>query len=187
MSVYPGTVVKKGDLSGEQFLQGIFMATNGLVMSQLNEITGIGTPAIQNWVSRGFIARPIDRRYSKDTTARIFIINALRQNMELADIKKLLIYVNGRADDRKDDIIPESTLYSYMCEIVFNKKFAYNTVNELIEDTLTVYEERVKGAKQRLKTALEIICLNYLSSKLQKRSSVLLEQINPSNIFGESL
>ena len=187
MSVYPGTVVEKGNLSGEQFLQGIFMATSGLVMSQLNEITGIGTPALQNWVSRGFIARPIDRRYSKDTTARIFIINALRQNMELADIKKLLIYVNGRADDRKDDIIPESTLYSYFCKIVFDEKFAYNCVNELIDKVLEDYSEKISGSKSRLKTALEIICVNYLAGKLAKRSNQLLNDITGQNIFGEEL
>jgi len=187
MHYYPGTLVEKTDLSGEQFLQGIFIATNGLVMRQLNEITGINTPAIQNWVSRGFISRPIQKRYSKDSVARIFIINELRTTMSLDDIKKLLVFVNGRVGDSQDDIIPESTLYSYFCKIVFDEKFAYNCVNELIDKVLEDYSEKISGSKSRLKTALEIICVNYLAGKLAKRSNQLLNDITGQNIFGEEL
>lgn len=177
MAVYPGTTVNKSDLSGKQFLDGIFMATNGLIMQQIREITGLNTPAVQNWVARGFISRPIAKRYSKDTTARIFIINELRNTMNLEDIKKLLIYVNGDPESRSDDIIAESELYSYFCEIVFNKNFAFNTVNELIEQVTANYSEKIGGAKNRLKTALEIICINHLAGKLSKRSNELLETI----------
>lgn len=187
MNLYPGTLVEKTNLSGEQFLQGIFMATNGLVMRQINEITGVATPAIQNWVSRGFISRPEQKRYSKDTTARIFIINELRATMSLENIKKLLVYVNGRVNDSSDNIISESLLYAYFCKIIFDKRFAFNCVNELIDEVIADYNEKISGAKLRLKTALEVICINYLAGKLTKRSNDLLHGISQQNIFGEIL
>jgi hypothetical protein len=39
----------------------------------------------------------------------------------------------------------------------------------------------------RLKTALEIICVNYLANDLLTRSKVVMEQIEEKNIFGEQL
>lgn len=187
MIFYPGTVVEKKELSGAQFLQGIFIAGNGLVMRQLNEITGVATPAIQNWVARGFISRPDQKRYSKNSVARIFIINELRTTMSLDNIKKLLVYVNGRVGDNTDDIIEESELYAYFCEIIFDEKFSFNSVNELIDQVIANYSERVGGAKLRLKTALEIICINHLAGKLSKRTNQLLQGISQQNIFGETL
>jgi hypothetical protein len=38
----------------------------------------------------------------------------------------------------------------------------------------------------RLKTALEIICVNYLANDLLTRSKVVMEQIDGTNVFGES-
>ena len=102
---YPGTTTTKTELSGKQFIDGIFLATSGLVMSQLNELTGLKTPALQNWVNRGFLSRPENKKYNKEQTARILIINFLKQGMSLDDISKLLFFVNGKTDDLGDDII----------------------------------------------------------------------------------
>ena len=88
MNTYPGTNVKiKQGISGKRFLSGLFMGSSGIVMSQLNEITDLKTPTVQNWVSRGFVPHPINKRYSKDATARIFIINSMRNIMPLEDPK----------------------------------------------------------------------------------------------------
>lgn len=184
---YPGTTVQRSDLSGKQFIEGIFLATQGLVMSQLNEITGIQTPAIQNWVNRGFIARPENRRYNKDMTARIFIINILRETLTLDEICKLLVYVNGRAGDKNDDIIPESELYAYFCDIVFDQDFSFGAIPKLIEKQLENYTEKMSGAKQRLKTALEIMCTAYRASNLLCVTREKLANITNDNIFGETL
>lgn len=184
---YPGTTVQKSDLSGKQFLEGIFLATQGLVMSQLNEITGIQTPAIQNWVNRGFIAHPENRRYNKDMTARIFIINILRETLTLDEICKLLVYVNGRAGDTNDDIIPESQLYAYFCDIVFDRDFSFEQIPKLIEKQLEKYTEKMNGAKQRLQTVLEIMCTAYRASNLLCVTREKLANITNDNIFGETL
>ena len=110
MQLYPGTTVqKKKGVSGKQFLSGLFMGSGGIVMQQLNELTGLKTPTVQNWVSRGFMPHPINKRYSKDATARIFIINALRNTMTLEDIKKLLIFVNGNPETAQTILFPKAS------------------------------------------------------------------------------
>ena len=188
MAVYPGTTVTvKGNVSGKQFLSGLFMGNGGIVMQQLNALTGIKTPTLQNWVSRGFIPHPQNKRYTKDATARIFIVNAMRDTMSLEEIKKLLIYVNGNPDNREDDIIPESALYGYFCEVIFDENFSFKRVNELIAKVIANYEEKLREAKHRVKTALEIICVNYLANDLLSRSKTLLNSIEEKNIFGEEI
>lgn len=187
MAVYPGTTVNKTELSGKQFLNGIFIGTNGLVMQQIKELTDLNTPAIQNWVSRGFVPHPVNKRYSKDATARIFIINVLRETMTLEDIKKLLIYVNGNPESREDDIIPESKLYSYFCDIVFNESFSFKNITQLVKQAVAGYKERVQNAKERLEKTLEIICTNYLASNLLTTSKTLLSSLENSNILGEQI
>lgn len=188
MNNYPGTnvAIKKG-VSGKQFLNGLFMGSSGIVMSQLNEITGLKTPTVQNWVLRGFIPHPVNKRYSKDATARIFIINVLRSIMNLDDIKKLLIFVNGNPEDQADDIIPESALYGYFCEVIANENFSFKRVNELIDGVIASYEEKLKDAKSRVKKALEVICINYLACDLQARSKEIMASIEDKNIFGKQL
>ena len=187
MTVYPGTTVLRSDLNGKQFLNGIFMGTSGIVMQQLKELAGVTTPAVQNWVSRGFIPRPINKRYTKDVTARIFIINVLRNTMSLEDIKKLLVFVNGNAESHDDDIIPESELYSYFCEVVFCEEFSYKTVSNLVLKVTADFKEKYEGAKQRLQKALEIICINHLANNLLNKSQKLLSKVETNNIFGQTI
>lgn len=184
---YPGTTVEKGDLSGKQFLDGVFLATNGLVMSQLNELTGLKTPTLQNWVARGFLSRPQNKKYDKDQTARILIINAVRNVTSLDDIKKTLFYLNGRAGDKADDIIPESELYAYFCDAVFDDRFSYKTVETLIREKTSDYSEKFSGAKARLEKVLAALCYFYLSDKLLIRANEILNSFTTKNILGEEI
>lgn len=184
---YPGTTAEKGDLSGKQFLDGVFLATNGLVMSQLNELTGLKTPTLQNWVARGFLSRPQNKKYDKDQTARILIINAVRNVTSLDDIKKTLFYLNGRAGDKTDDIIPESELYAYFCDAVFDDRFSYKTVETLIREKTSDYSEKFSGAKTRLEKVLAALCYFYLSDKLLIRANEILNSFTTKNILGEEI
>ena len=188
MTFYPGTTVeRKAGVNGKQFLNGLFMGNSGIMMQQLNELTGIKTPTVQNWVARGFLQRPVNKRYSKNATARIFIINTLRNTMTLEEIKKLLIFVNGNPENVDDDIIPESKLYGYFCEIIENENFSFKRVNQLIDELLACYNEKLSQAKERLRTALEIICVNFLANDLLTRSQDLLVNVEQKNIFGERM
>ena len=95
MKRYPGMVIQMTDKSGKEYLKSLFTDEKGLSMSQLNAITGVGTPTIQNWYQRGFVSRPVNKRYDIDQVARIFIINMLRFTTSLDDIKALLKYITA--------------------------------------------------------------------------------------------
>ena len=70
---FPGTTIEKTKSDGKTFLGGMFIGTGGLVMKQICALTGLNTPAIQNWVNRGWISHPVGKTYNKDQVARIFI------------------------------------------------------------------------------------------------------------------
>lgn len=182
---YPGTTIEYTGLSGRDFLNGTFIATSGLYMQQVCEISGLATPAIQNWVARGFIAHPINRRYDKNALARILLINSLRGALPLESIKRLLTYVNGSPENRLDDVIPESELYSYVCDIVFDKSFASNTIETLTDKAICDYDEKITGAKERLKNTLHIILNVFLAEKTLKTATDEIDNLPHSNVLGE--
>ncbi|HAN22019.1 MAG: hypothetical protein A2Y15_01200 [Clostridiales bacterium GWF2_36_10] len=171
----PGTILKKkamGDVNGMVFLDKIFFITDGIMLSQIREIAGIDSSTLQNWIKRGWVSNPTNKRYTKDQLARILIINMLRKNTQLERIDYLLRYINGNPDSREDDIIPESLLYEYITCII--DKIAESSGAETgievvsmkkhIDSCIQDYHEPFSGASKRLKKALEIIVLSYYSS-----------------------
>ena len=182
---YPGTTIEYTGLMGREFLNGTFIATSGLVMQQVCEISGLITPTVQNWVTRGFIAHPINRKYDKNALARILLINSLRGALPLESIKRILTYVNGSPENRADDIIPESELYSYVCDIIFDSSFSIGTADDLIDRAINDYRESIPCAKERLRTALHIIMNVFLAEKALTQAKNAIDSLPHSNILGE--
>jgi hypothetical protein len=105
--------------------------------------------------------------------------------MQLDKISSLIQYINGRVNDREDDIIEDSVLYDYICRIL-DKLMTYdvcslgsirNTIAEVTED----YNESITGARERLTNALEIIVIAYYASLIKKHSDTMLEELFSSN------
>lgn len=180
----PGTVIPVENGSGPvgaEFLTRIFSVTSGLMLSQIKEITGLDTPALQNWVKRGWVSSPVGKRYNIDQVARILIINMLRDAFQLEKIAFIMSYINGKVDDASDDIIPESVLYDYICCIIdkcqscdFNNK---ENLNQLILECTNDYTEVIPGSTERLHNALEIIILAYESAQIKMKAENLLNMI----------
>ena len=175
----PGTVIpieKSTGPGGEGFLHGIFAATSGLMLSQVREITGLDTPALQNWVKRGFVSPPEGKRYGIEQVARILIINMLRDVLQLEKIAFLLAYLNGNVYDHADDIVPESVLYDYICRIRYACGGAWSEADaeEAVKSCTGDYVEKIPGATQRLHQALMIILLALKSAQLKKEAENLL-------------
>ena len=171
----PGTVIpieKSTGPGGEGFLRGIFAATSGLMLSQVREITGLQTPALQNWVKRGFVEPPENKRCNIDQVARILIINMLRDVLQIERIAYLLSYLNGSVYDRADDIIPESILYDYICRIRYacGGAWSEHDAEEAISICTVDYIEKIPGATQRLHQALKVILLALKSSQLKREA-----------------
>ena len=179
----PGTLmdkVKMGNVTGLEFLDKIFYITDGIMLSQIREICGIDGSTLQNWTKRGWVSNAHNKRYGKDQLARILIINMMRDSMQLERIAALLTYVNGRAGDKTDDIIPESLLYDYLCRIIDELVEGGDdgdNVKKLISRTLSPYEECAPGARRRLENACEIIIYAYYSSLVKQKANSVYDRI----------
>ena len=104
----PGTKLKKADLdgaTGKAFLKKVFLFSDGVMLSQIRDISGIDGSTLQNWTKRGWVENSVQKKYNMDQVAHILIINMLRSCIQLDHISFLIQYINGRVDDRSDDII----------------------------------------------------------------------------------
>ena len=72
----PGTSLEyKGEGSMFSMLLPIIRAGDGLTLSQVCSITGLEPSTIQNWVKRGYVARPVKKKYRERQLARILMIS----------------------------------------------------------------------------------------------------------------
>lgn len=154
--------------------------TGGFTLSQLAEISGLESTTIQNWVKRGWIEPPKDRRYGEASIARVLIINMLKGAMQLSNIVSLMSYINGKVDDRRDDAIPDGELYSILCSVTEKIDKGGNLSNEtvvsVIDEQIKDYEEPFSGGKEKLRNALNIMMLAHISSNLKNQADEMLKQ-----------
>ena len=183
----PGTtlpVTKEAPEDAFASLSPIFAVSGGgLLLSQVTEMTGLGASTIQNWVKRGWVSSPVNKRYSEVQVSRILLINLLRPAMRLEKIVRLLRYLNGSVDSREDDIIPEPKLYSLLCAMLFElsgcDKITHESIVTLIESRLEGYEGPVPDAAERLKTALSIMLMNMAAAMLMQQAEASFERAVP--------
>ena len=181
----PGTIMDKkkmGDVTGLEFLNKIYFITDGIMLSQIREIAGIDGSTLQNWTKRGWVAGAHSKRYDKNQLARILIINMMRDSMQLERIAQLLTYVNGRAGDETDDIIPESELYDYLCRVIDTlvrdeMPPDADNLSDLIRRTLANYEERTAGAAKRLEKACGIIIMAYYATLVRQKAHQMFDEV----------
>jgi len=181
---FPGTVIQRDlmrGVSGEEFLDKIFFITDGIMLSQIKDISGVDGTTLQNWVKRGWIGNTVNKRYSKNQLARILIVNMLRGCMRLETIDFLLKYINGTINYEEDDIIPEATLHAYIRRIAEQaSEKSYMSTAELeatVKSALADYPERFSGARERLEKAMVIILTGYYASIARDTAIDLLEEI----------
>lgn len=182
----PGTNIPMPADGGElgfRLLEPIFaVSAGGLTLSQLSEMTGQSGAAIQNWVKRGWVSKPVNKKYGELQVARVLLINLLRPAMQLEKIVKLLEYINGSVDDRSDDIIPEPQLYTLICSSMIKMESMSLPDREslitLIGAQLEGYEGPVPDAKERLTKALTIILLNVAAAALMQEADGVYQSMD---------
>ncbi len=178
----PGTVLATEDVAkGFDVIHPSIRATNGLTLAQVCTVTGLEQSTIQNWIKRGWVAHPENKRYGEYQLARIMIINMLRASMQLDNIAYLLRFVNGEADDRGDDIIPDSVLYTHLCVIAerceADDVIRPDEVRATVTEALSDYEEAYPGAKEKLTEALTVMALAFIASEIRKDAETLFEKL----------
>ena len=183
-SLIPGTKLRKdemGNVTGLEFLSKVFYISEGVMLSQIREVSGIDGSTLQNWTKRGWVANAKLKKYNIDQVAHILIINMLRSCIQLDKIALLLHYINGRLEDSSDDIIRESVLYDYICRIL-DKLMQQDvcsmaSIKVAIQEEISDYQENMPGATQRLANALEIIIVAYYAALIKHRSDEMLTKL----------
>ncbi len=182
----PGTILRRdemGNVTGLEFLNKIFYISNGIMLANIKDISGIGGTTLQNWTKRGWVENATYKKYNIDQLAHILIINMLRECMNLDKIAFIISYINGRVYDRSDDIIRDSILYDYICRILDKLMTSENatedsvTLRQYITEVTEDYVETIEGATVRLRNALEIIIIAYYASIIKKRSDEMVDAL----------
>ena len=183
-AMIPGTRLKKNDMgnvTGLEFLSKVFYISEGVMLSQIREVSGIDGSTLQNWTKRGWVANARLKKYNIDQVAHILIINMLRSCIQLDHIAFLLQYINGKIEDTSDDIIRDSVLYDYICRILEaltrEDTASKATIKTVIAEQIADYEEAMPGARDRLATALEIIVTAYYAALIKKSSDEMLAHL----------
>lgn len=186
-ALIPGTKLNKADMgnvTGLEFLSKVFYISEGVMLSQIREVSGIDGSTLQNWTKRGWVANARLKKYNIDQVAHILIINMLRSCIQLDHIAFLLQYINGKIDDTSDDIIRDSVLYDYICRILetlTRKDVATKaSITEVIRDQISDYKEAIVDARDRLAIALEIIVTAYYAALIKRSSDEMLANLMSS-------
>ena len=155
--------------------QSLFLG-GGIALSQVTSITGLDPYMIQNWVKRGFLAKPEQKRYSLNQLCRIITISMLKAVLPMERICSLLSYVNGKLDDESDDIIDDCDLYFLFLRLAARAR-DMDTLDEwnlAIADTLKDYEEPAPGARERVEQVLRIMLTAWVAARLAQEADKML-------------
>lgn len=177
----PGTVLQisrdEADRVEERF-SSLFLA-GGMVLSQVANITGLEPYTVQNWVKRGFLPPPEQKRYSIRQLCRIININMLRTTLPLEKICGLLSYVNGRLDDTADDIIDDAKLYFLFVRLAARARQLDEPGqwDQAMELALADYQEPVPGARARVERALRVMMTAWVAARMRQEAENQLLQM----------
>ena len=179
----PGTVLvasrEEANHVAEQFHAMFF--GGGMVLSQVSAVTGLESYIIQNWVKRGFLTKPQNKRYSLRQLCRIININMLKGVLPLERICNLLGYVNGQLNDESDDMIDDSVLYFMFVRLAANSKELYRAESReaVLDEALADYAEPEPGARERVKQVLRIMLTAWLAARMTQEAERMLRDLQP--------
>lgn len=177
----PGTTLE-GLRSNADRTDGLFQSmflAGGMVLSQVSSITGLEAYTIQNWVKRGFLSPPQQKRYNMEQVCRIININMLKGALPLDQICSLMQYINGDLTDESDDLVDDTTLYFMFVKLAARARHIGGTKEwgEALEEITADYVEPIPGAKDRLKKVLRIMLTAWIASKLRQQAEDMLKQL----------
>ena len=179
--ILPGTVLKATTEEApavEQQFRSMFMG-GGIMLGQVSAVTGLEAYDVQNWVKRGFLPPPDRKRYNMNQLCRIININMLKNVLPMEQICGLLGYINGDLDDSSDDMIDDGQLYFMFVRLAAHYRTMQNAGgrDEVLEAVLKDYQERIPGAKERVKNVLRVMLTAWAASLLRQHAEKLMEEL----------
>lgn len=176
----PGTVLQgsREDAANIEQRFGAMFLGGGMVLSQVTAVTGLESHTVQNWVKRGFLPPPVKKRYDLEQLCRILTINALKNVFTMEKICSLLSYVNGQLTDSSDDLIDDQILYFMFVRLAARSRELYTAEDResLLDRELSDYQEPSPGARNKVKTALQIMLTAYLAARIGQEAENMLKE-----------
>lgn len=163
----------------------LIQATDGLTLRQVCALTGLEGSTIQNWIKRGFVAHPVEKKYRERQLARILLISALRDCMRIDDIGALLRLINGDADDTGDDIISEEQLYDYLCAVIATAQadtLSFGQIPGAVRAVTKDYIPAGGNAAGRLNEALTVMVYAYTAGQYKKEADKRLIDLKEKSL-----
>lgn len=173
MQSKPVAELLSGDKGVFDRYQPLIEAGNGLSMSQVCGITGLESSTVQNWVKRGFVPHPVNKKYGSRHLARIMLISSLREGMRLERVGQLLSYLNGDTDDESDDIISEEELYDLFCTVSTTEG---RDLGSVIAEQLDI--RGITGElREKLKNALTAMTYAAIAGRYIEKTEMFIQTI----------
>lgn len=179
----PGTTlqIQRADAARVDGLFQSMLLTGGLSLGQVSSISGLEPYAIQNWVKRGFLSAPRQKKYDMDQVCRVLTINTFKSVLSMERICGLLTYVNGDLDSAADDIIKDSDLYFLFVRLAGKAREFADTEEalQIIGESLQDYREPYPGARDRVAKALRVMLIAWLAARMRQHTETLLDEMIP--------
>ena len=177
----PGTTLEASRSEADR-IDSLFhsmLMAGGLTLGQVASITGLEPYAIQNWVKRGFLSSPQNRRYNLEQLCRIITINMLKGALTLEQICNLLGYINGNLADDSDDIIDDAILYFMFVKLAARARHIGGNQDwdQALAEAVADYEEPYPGAKARVIEVLRVMLMAWISSRFQAQVSDMVAKL----------
>ena len=179
--IIPGTTLE-GLRSNADRTDGLFQSmflAGGLSLSQVSSITGLETYTVQNWVKRGFLAPPQNKRYNMEQVCRIIIINMLKGALPLEQICSLLSYINGSLTDESDDIIDDAVLYFKFVSLAARARHIGGTTEwgQALEEVMANYAEPYPGARKKVTQVLQIMLTAWIAARQKDQADGMIADL----------
>ena len=166
----------------DELFQSMFLA-GGLTLSQVAAITGLEPYTIQNWVKRGFLSAPKNKRYDMEQVCRIININLLKGALPLEKICSLMSFLNGDRTDESDDIIDDTMLYFMFVTLAARARHIGGDMawEQALEEAARVYQEPYPGAKAQVVQVLRIMLTAWIASSLKAQAEQMIADLKSNS------
>ena len=177
----PGTTLE-GLRSNADRTDGLFQSmflAGGLTLSQVASVTGLEPYTIQNWVKRGFLSAPRNKRYDMEQVCRIININLLKGALPLEQICRLMAYLNGDLTDESDDLVDDTMLYFLFVRLAARARYlgGDKSWDDALVEVTADYAEPIPGAREKLIKVLKIMLTAWVSSRIKAEAEQMIAEL----------
>jgi len=179
--IIPGTTLE-GLRSNADRTDGLFQSmflAGGLTLSQVSTVTGLEPYTIQNWVKRGFLSAPRNKRYDMEQVCRIININLLKAVLPLEQIIQLMAYLNGNLTDESDDLVDDTMLYFFFVRLAARARYigGDQTWDDALAEVTASYAEPIPGARDKLVKVLKIMLTAWVSGQIKAEAERMIAEL----------